>query len=344
MATPGMRDMAMVAGVLEMLLEDGNYPAILTYLSHNGMVPSRMELLARHLLPLRRKFSERVIGIVANMLPEWRDRFQDEGLLVYEEPARAIAAVAALWRIGRGFSGNGLHEPPPPVPAGIYPPEVGQDGEQAAKRVIASIGIPVIEDRLARSATEAVSAASDFAAAVVLKIASPDIPHKSDVGGVLVGLRSAEEVAAGYETLLARVRASVPHARIDGVLISPFVAGGVETIAGVKRDRVFGPVVMFGMGGIFVEIYRDFSLRVAPFGIDTARDMVREIVGYPLLAGARGRSPADIEALARSLSLLSTYADRFRDALDSIDINPLMVLPEGKGVMAVDALVVPRSE
>jgi acyl-CoA synthetase (NDP forming) len=177
----------------------------------------------------------------------------------------------------------------------------------------------------------------------VLKIASPDILHKSDIGGVLVGLRSAEEVAAAYDTLLARARAAVPHARIDGVLVSPLVTGGLETIAGVKRDSVFGPVVMFGMGGIFVEIYRDVCLRVAPFGIDTAREMIQEIVGYPLLAGARGRSPADVEALARSLSLLSAYADRFRDALDSIDINPLMVLPEGKGVIAVDALIVSRT-
>jgi acyl-CoA synthetase (NDP forming) len=118
----------------------------------------------------------------------------------------------------------------------------------------------------------------------------------------------------------------------------------VETIAGVQRDPVFGPVVMFGMGGIFVEIYRDVALRVAPFGIETAREMIREIVGYPLLTGARGRAPADIEALARSLSLLSAYADRFRDDLDSIDINPLIALPEGKGVIAVDALVVPQKK
>jgi acyl-CoA synthetase (NDP forming) len=343
MATPGMRDMEMVARVMEMLLEEGNYPAILTYLSHNGMVPGRMEQLARHLLPVRQKFSDRVMGVVANMLPEWRDRFQDEGLLVYEDPTRAIAAIAALCRIGRGFSGNGLREQPPALPAAIYPPDAGRGGERAAKRVIASIGIPVTEDRLAGSANEAVSAASAFATPVVLKIASPDILHKSDIGGVIVGLRSAEEIAVGYDTLLARARTAAPQARIDGVLVSPLLTGGVETIAGVKCDPVFGPVVMFGVGGIFAEIYRDVALRVAPFGVDTAREMIREIMGYPLLAGARGRSPADVEALARFLSLLSAYADRFRDALDSIDINPLMVLPEGKGVIAVDALIVSRT-
>lgn len=342
MATAGMRDMQMTAQVIEMLFEEGNYPSIFTYLSHNGLSPKRMEDLARHLLPVREKFSDRVFGIVANMLPEWRDRFQDQGILVYEEPTRAIAAIAALWRIGRGFSKTDISDKPLSLPDAIHTPQLGEGGEQAAKRVIASIGIPVVEDRLVRSAAEAVDAARALAKSVVLKVAAPEILHKSDIGGVLIGLRSEEEIAAGYDTLIRRATAAAPHAQIDGVLVSPLIEGGVETIAGVNCDPVFGPVVMFGMGGIFVEVYRDVSLRVAPFGIDTAREMIREIVGYPLLAGARGRVPGDVEALARALSLLSAYADRFHDELDSIDINPLTVLPEGKGVIALDALVVPR--
>jgi len=343
MATAGMRDMEQVAQVLEMLLAEGNYPSAFTYLSHNGMMPKRMEVLARHLSPVREKFPDRVIGIVANMLPEWRDRFQDQGFLVYEDPTRAIAAVAALWRIGRGFLDGDARERPLSLPEKILAPEAGRGGEQAAKQVVASMGIPVVEDRLARSAVEAVDAAKAFEQAVVLKIASAAILHKTDIGGVLIGLRSAEDVAAGYDTLISRAHAAAPEAQIDGVLVSPLIEGGVETIVGVKRDPVFGPVVMFGMGGIFVEIYRDVSLRLAPFGMATAWEMIREIVGYPLLAGARGRAPADIEALARALSLISDYADRFRDELDSIDINPLIVLPEGRGIVAVDALVVPSS-
>ncbi len=343
MATAGMRDMQMTAQVLEMLLEEGNYPAAFTYLSHNGLNPKRMEDLARYLLPVREKFPDRVLGIVANMMREWRDRFQEQGLLVYEEPARAIAAIAALWRIGRGFSEGGSRDLPLSLPPAALAPHDGRAGEQAAKRLVASMGIPAVQDRLAGSAAEAVDAAKAFGKPVVLKIASPDIAHKSEMGGVLLGLHSADEVAAGYDTLMSRARAAAPKAQIDGVLVSPLIEGGVETIVGLKRDPVFGPVVMFGIGGIFVEVYRDVSLRVAPFGIETARAMIREIVGYPLLAGARGRDKADIEALARALSLISAYADRFRDDLDSIDINPLIVLPEGKGVVAVDALVVPSN-
>jgi len=343
MATAGMRDMQMTAQIMEMLLEEGNYPSVFTYLSHNGLSPKRMEDLARHLLPVREKFSDRTIGIIANMLPEWRDRFQDQGILVYEDPARAIAAIAALWRIGRGFSNAEITDPPVALPEAVQAPQLGKGGERSAKRLLASIGIPVVEDRLARSPAEAVTAASAFPGPVVLKIAAPEILHKSDIGGVLIGLRSEQEIAAGYETIVARARAAVSHGQIEGVLVSPLIEGGVETIAGVKRDPVFGPVVMFGIGGIFVEIYRDVSLRVAPFGIETAREMIREIIGYPLVAGARGRAPSDIEALARALSLLSAYADRYREELDSIDINPLMVLPEGKGVIALDALVIPKA-
>ncbi|MBI2364024.1 MAG: acetate--CoA ligase family protein, partial [Deltaproteobacteria bacterium] len=344
MAAPGMGNMELEAQVVELLLDEGGYSSVFTYVAHNGMMPKRMEELARHLMQVREKFPDRVIGIVANMMAEWRDRFQEQGFVVYEEPPRAIAAIAALWRIGRGFSDGDAREQPAALPNVVHAPEMGRGGEQAAKRVIASMGITVVDERLVRSAVEAVDAAKAFGKAVVLKIASPAIPHKSDIGGVLIGLRSGEDVAGGYDTLMARVRDAAPTAQIDGVLVSPLIQGGVETIAGVKRDPVFGPVVMFGMGGIFVEIYRDVSLRVAPFGVNTAREMIREIVGYPLLAGARGRAPADLEALAGALSLISAYADRFRDELDSIDINPLIVLPEGKGVVAVDALVVPKGQ
>ena len=343
MAAPGMGNMELEAQVVELLLDEGGYASVLAYVAHNGMMPKRMEELARHLTQVREKFPDRVIGIIANMMAEWRDRFQDQGFLIYEEPTRAIAAIAALWRIGCGFLAGDAREQPLLLPETVHGPGAGQSGEQAAKRVVASMGITVVDERLVRSAVEAVDAAKAFGKAVVLKIASPAILHKSDIGGVLIGLRSAEEVAAGYDTLMARAREAAPTGEIDGVRASRWIGGRVETIVGVKRDPVFGPMVMFGMGGIFVEIYRDLSLRLAPFGVDTAREMIREIVGYPLLAGARGRAPADVEALARALSLVSAYADRFRDELDSIDINPLMVLPEGKGVVAVDALVVPRT-
>jgi len=177
----------------------------------------------------------------------------------------------------------------------------------------------------------------------VLKIVSPDIAHKSELGGVLLGLDSAQAVRAGYGTLLERARAHAPDARIEGVLVAPLVRGGVETILGVTRDPVFGPVVLFGLGGILVEVCKDVTLRIAPFSEAEALEMIRSVKGYALLEGVRGQPRADIPALARALARLSVFAQANADALESLDINPFIVLPEGQGALAVDALIVPRA-
>jgi acyl-CoA synthetase (NDP forming) len=197
---------------------------------------------------------------------------------------------------------------------------------------------------LAATAEDACALARGFGGPVALKIASPDIAHKSDVGGVLLGLRGDEAVAAGHTRILAQVAAAAPDARIDGVLVSPMVEGGVEMIVGLRRDPAFGPVLLCGMGGLFVEIHKDVVVRLAPFGPRAALEMIRSVAGFALLDGARGRPRCDIEALAQALSRLSAYADHFRDGFDSLEINPLIVLPAGRGVVAVDALVVPRQE
>ena len=197
---------------------------------------------------------------------------------------------------------------------------------------------------LSRDAREAAEIARKFDAPVALKIASADIAHKSDVGGVALALIGDEAVTAAFARISGNAARAAPAAHIDGVLVSPMIAGGVETIVGVVNDPTFGPMVLFGMGGVFVEIYKDNVLRHAPFGLSAAREMIGAITGFPLLDGARGRAKMDVDALARALSLLSTYAHRFGDSFESIEINPLIVLPQGQGVVAVDALMLPRAK
>jgi succinyl-CoA synthetase beta subunit len=148
------------------------------------------------------------------------------------------------------------------------------------------------------------------------------------------------EAAAAYERLIAEVGRQAPEARIDGVLVSRMLRDGVETIIGVQMDPVFGPVVMFGLGGVFVEVMRDVTFRVAPFGPDEARRMIAEIKGAAVLEGARGRPPADIDALAQALARLSQIAVAWQGRFTSIEINPLLVRPRGAGVAALDALIV----
>ena len=178
----------------------------------------------------------------------------------------------------------------------------------------------------------------------VLKICSPDILHKTEVGGVALDIRTAQAAREATEAMLARVAEACPDARSEGVLVAPMIGGGGETIVGVHDDPGFGPVVMFGLGGIFVEVLKDVTFRAAPFGVEEAHRMIREIRGFPLLEGARGAQPADVDARARLLSDLSRFAAAHADRIAGIDLNPVRVMPEGEGVVALDALLVMKEE
>lgn len=148
---------------------------------------------------------------------------------------------------------------------------------------------------------------------------------------------------AGYATLIERAQDRCPDARIEGVLVAPVAKPGVETIVGVTRDPVFGPTVMFGLGGVHVEVLKDVTFRLAPFGKEEALRMINEIRGRALLSGVRGARPSDINALAEVLVSLSRFAAAHADDIETIDLNPVLALPEGEGAVALDALVVPRT-
>jgi acetate---CoA ligase (ADP-forming) len=172
-----------------------------------------------------------------------------------------------------------------------------------------------------------------------MKILSPDILHKSEIGGVLLGIADAASVRDGFATLIDRAKRAAPQARIEGVLVAKQLQGGVECILGIHRDPVFGPIAMFGLGGIFVEVMKDVVFRRAPFGVDVAEAMIRSIKGAPLLLGARGRQPTDIRALAEMLARLSVFAHQAGPKLQSIDLNPVFAMPEGQGAFAADAVI-----
>jgi len=200
--------------------------------------------------------------------------------------------------------------------------------------VLAAYGIPITRDLLVTSEKEAVRAAEALGFPVVLKASSRDLQHKSDAGLVAVGVRSAKRVRATYAAMMEQA----PD--VEGVLVCEQVDGGVETVVGVSHDELFGPVVMFGLGGVFVEVLRDVTFRVPPFGRNEARRMVEEVQGYPLLRGARGRPKADVTALVDVIMKVQRLAVDLHADLAELDINPLAVLP--KGAVALDALAVPR--
>ncbi|HEY4027475.1 MAG TPA: acetate--CoA ligase family protein, partial [Candidatus Dormibacteraeota bacterium] len=212
--------------------------------------------------------------------------------------------------------------------------------ELEAKRLLAEYAIHAPTERLAQDAGEAAAIAEDIGFPVALKVQSPDIAHRSDIGGVRLGLRSAGEVRAAWTEVLAAVRSHRPDARIDGLLVAQQVEPVVELIAGLKADELFGPVVVAGAGGIFVEVLGDVALRLPPLDEDEARAMLEELRVAPLLHGARGRPPADVAAAAQALVQLGELALDLGPRLRELDVNPLLVLPEGQGALAADALVV----
>lgn len=249
---------------------------------------------------------------------------------------RYASPFAASVRLAAGAAA------PPAAIAGT-PGASGALSEPDAKRLLASYGVPVTREEVVQSAADAALAARRIGLPVVLKIASPDVPHKSDAGLVRLAVASEAAVAAAYEEIVARARAVVPEARVDGVLVQEMVAGGVETILGVTVDPQFGPVVLFGLGGVLVEVLEDVALRPLPITRADAEAMVDELRGRKILAGVRGGEAGDVPAIVDAIRAVARLAEDHRERIAELDVNPLVVLPPGRGVKALDALVVLRS-
>ncbi len=214
--------------------------------------------------------------------------------------------------------------------------------EYQAKQVLAEYGISVTQEALATTREQALAMANKIGYPVAIKVQSPDISHKTEAQAVRLGLASDTQLAAAYDEVLANARAYNAQAQIDGVLVQEMLGGGTEAILGISNDPLFGPAVMFGLGGIFAEVMKDVSFRLAPVTLPMAREMIAEIKGYPLLTGARGRPHADIDALADAIVKLSALAVDLKDHVAELDINPLFVMERGQGVKAADALIRPK--
>ena len=320
----------------ELLLGREGFPAIAAFFLLWANSPKMGEILYKSVSRAAARYPDRYFALSVIAREEVRRRYEEAGVAIFEDPWRAVEAVAAAMRCAER-----LAAPPAPLPPpleGLPPLPRGRIGEYEAKRILASAGIPAIAERLATNAAEATGAAAALGDRLVLKILSPDILHKTATGGVLLDVPAAD-AAHAYDWLVTQVRATAPEARIDGVLVSPMLREGVETIVGVQNDPVFGPVVMFGLGGVFVEIMRDMTFRIAPFGTEEARRMIGDIKGAAVLEGARGKPAADVDALAAALSQLSRFAAAQTGEFTSIEINPLLVRPRGAGVAALDAVI-----
>jgi len=214
--------------------------------------------------------------------------------------------------------------------------------EHDAKRVLAEYGIRVTRETLAATKGEAVAAAKRIGYPVALKVQSAEISHKTEAQAVRLGVATEHELIRAYDAIMRNAADYKPGARIDGVLVQEMVSGGIEAIVGAVNDSLFGPAVMFGLGGIFAEVLKDVAFRLAPVTPSVAREMISEIRGHAVLAGARGKPAADLDALVDTLVRVSALAVDLEGDLAELDVNPLFVLEKGRGVVAADALLRPR--
>ena len=209
--------------------------------------------------------------------------------------------------------------------------------EVEAKEVLKEAGINVVDTKLAKDKAEARSIAKDMGYPIVLKIVSPDIIHKSDVGGVKLGLQDDAAIGAAYDEIIAAAKKASPNANVHGVSVQPMAKQGIEIILGMSKDPQFGPVLMFGLGGIFVEVLKDVAFRIVPLTPRDASQMVREIKGFPVLEGYRGQDAADLAKIEEAIMALSAYVDQ-RPEIKELDLNPCFAYKDG--ITAVDARIV----
>jgi acyl-CoA synthetase (NDP forming) len=286
---------------------------------------------------------------------EWIQYLMEKGIFVAVTPTRCAQALSATVRYAdfqrESKGGKTLQEEPLDLApdrkfkALAIIEEARRSGrnslsEYEAKKILRAYGISITEEMLAHSIEEALGMARRIRYPVAAKLVSPDIPHKTEAGVIALNILSDEQLQEEYQQILKRGQTFLPGARIEGILIQEMVRGpGIETIVGLSQEPPFGPTLLFGLGGVFVEIMKDVSIRVLPVIRRDAQNMISEIRGYKVLQGIRGRKPADREAIIQVLLKTACLAAELKDFVAEIDINPLIVREENQGAKAVDALI-----
>jgi acyl-CoA synthetase (NDP forming) len=326
--------------MLTALQDDANGSTLVLLLALSLYNPRLRDVYLEALSRIRASHPDRLLVIISQGPADAVAEINSLGIPVFPSIPAAATGLAGLVKLGQLSA--------LPTPAAYTGPVDKVDAavfrnEFHAKKALAAAGLSVPREEVVNSAGDAVRAAQATGFPVVLKIASEDIAHKTEIGGVALNLGDGDAVRQAFDRLMSNARQHAPQARLDGVLVAPMARGGVELIAGVSRDAVFGPVVMVGLGGIYAEILKDVAVQVAPVSEEEALRMIRSLKMFPLLDGARGQAKADVVAAARTVARLSEFACRHVEDVAEIDLNPILVRAEGDGVLVLDALMVPTA-
>jgi acyl-CoA synthetase (NDP forming) len=328
-------DLGLVSRYLRIMLADGDFDAAVLFLTMVVASEDTSRRLIAELDAVTKEFTDTILVISLLAPSPIPELYESAGYPVFQDPTRAVRAAAVFCRL----AGSRTIERCPPstaVPAGAgrlrgLRAGGGTLSEDESMRIMEGWGVPCAARRKVHSEDEAVSGAKKLGGNVALKIATPHVQHKSDVGGVLLDVEGESAVRNGYRTLVGR--------GAESVLVAAMAPEGVEAVVGVSRDPTFGPVVMVGLGGVLVEVLDDVAFRLAPFGVEEARCMIDELKGARLFRGFRGAPPSDVEALAALLARVSEFAAAEEGGYVSVDLNPVRVLPEGQGAIVLDALI-----
>jgi acetate---CoA ligase (ADP-forming) len=324
-----------VSRCVEAMLTHGGYHTVIAYLAHSGLSPERFASTQARLAELKAQFPEQQLIVVMLSTPQVAQSLSSAGIPVFGDASRAVRALGAAWAMRK--QREQLHRVAPTEAIARHAPLGDVSNEALAKTCLAGAGLPVPLELACQSREAAKEAAAKIGFPVVAKIISADIPHKTEIGGVLLNLSDAAEVGHAYDELMRRAKQHRPDARLEGVLIAPMIRDGVETIAGVIVDPIFGPMIMFGLGGIATELFGDVAFASAPLTPTRAQALIDATRASRMLSGWRGAPPADRPALISTLVNLSTFAVAHADELAAVDINPLVV--RAQGCACLDAVI-----
>ncbi len=329
---------------LRLICEDENADGVLTILTPTGMSPSNdvANIVSDVAAGTDKTLLAAFLG--GDLVAEARRTLRTRQVPHYPNPERAVRAFDAMHRyhiwVNKPVSEPKKFDVDRDAVSRIFSKADEENllelGEMECREVISAYGFKLPANVVAQTAKQVLRISDSVGYPLVMKIVSPDILHKTDFGGVKLNINSGEDALTAYHELRTRARRLMPDAEIRGVAVQEMIVGGKEVIIGMNRDPQFGPLMMFGLGGIYVEVLKDVSFRIAPITKDDAYAMVHEIRSYPLLAGVRGEKPADIDAVVDSLLRLSQLVMDFPRILE-LDVNPLKVFPKGEGVVALDA-------
>ena len=327
-----------VTEVMEMILSQTEWPIIMLYMAQSAAAPLKFEPMKQALFQLRNKYPERCFVLVGPSDAGVVRELEEKGFVVLADPSRAVRAMGAYRQI---IERRSRLRRLPPTQAGqirLILPDTGNEAQ--AKQFLQQSGLPILEERLCATADLAAAAATELGYPVVLKVVSEQITHKTEIGGVVLNLDSESTVRQAFDAIMSSARQHRPDAKIQGVLVSPMAGNGVETILGTTTDPIFGPMIMFGLGGISVELFRDVAFASAPLDQTRAIQLINKVRGSALLKGWRGQPAMDMQALVCALVDLSNIAASHSTTIDSIDVNPFLVRKHG--AVCLDAVITRR--